>query len=121
MSMRVTGGAAGHKVGVVAENRVMVGGDHPGGDVHDAGEELAAHGIHGGDHQHQALRRREGGGQSARLQGAVAGTGGAGLRLHLDHIHRGAEQVLPALGGPFIHLFRHGRRRCDRDRWRPLR
>ena len=104
----VAGGAAGHEVGVVAEDGVVVGGDHPGGDVHDAGEELAAHGVHGGDHQHQALGGREGGGQGAGLQGAVAGTGGTGLGLHLDDIHGGAEQVLLSLGGPLVHLLRHG-------------
>ena len=110
----VTGGAAGHKVGVVAENGVVVGGHHPGGDVDDAGEKLTAHGIHGGDHQHQALRRCESGSQSTGLKGTVAGTGGAGLRLHLDHIHGGAEEVLPSPLGPFVHLLRHGRRWCDR-------
>ena len=104
----VAGGAAGHKVGVIAEDGVVVGGHHTGGDVHDAGQELAAHGVHGGDHQHQALGGGEGGGQSAGLQRAVAGAGGAGLGLHLDHVHRGAEEVLTALGGPLVHLLRHG-------------
>ena len=109
----VAGHAAGHEVGVVTEDGVVVGGDHAGGDVHDAGEELAAHGVHGGDHQHQALGGGEGGGQGAGLQRTVAGAGGAGLGLHLDDVHRGAEQVLPALGGPLVHLFRHGGRRRD--------
>ena len=109
----VAGGAAGHEVGVVAENGVVVGGDHAGGHVHDAGKELAAHGVHGGDHQHQALGGGESGGQRAGLQRAVAGACGAGLGLHLDHVHGGAEQILSALRGPFIHLFRHGGRRCD--------
>ena len=105
----VAGGAAGHEVGVVTEDGVVVGSHHAGGDVHDAGQELAAHGVHGGDHQHQALGGSEGGGQGAGLQGAVAGAGGAGLGLHLDDVHSGAEQVLPALGGPLVHLLRHGR------------
>ena len=109
----VAGGAAGHEVRVIAEDGVVVAGHHAGGDVHDAGQELAAHGVHGGDHQHEALGGREGGGQGAGLQRAVAGTGGAGLGLHLDHVHRGAEQVLAALGRPLIHLLRHGRRRRD--------
>ena len=108
----VAGGATGHKVRMVAENGVMVAGDHAGCDVHHAGEELSAHGVHSRDHQHQSLRGRERGGQGARLQGAVAGTGSAGLGLHLDHVHRRAEQVLFPLGGPLVHLFRHrgGRR-----------
>ena len=109
----VAGGAAGHEVGVVTEDGVVVGGDHTGGDVHDAGQELAAHGVHGGDHQHQALGGGKGGGQGTGLQGAVAGTGGAGLGLHLDDVHGGAEQVLPALGRPLVHLLRHGRGGSD--------
>ena len=109
----VAGGAAGHEVGVIAENGMVVAGHHPGGDVHDAGQELAAHGVHGGDHQHQALGGGEGRGQCAGLQGAVAGAGCAGLGLHLDHVHRGAEQILAALGGPLVHLLRHGRGRRD--------
>ena len=63
----VAGGAAGHKVRMVAENGVMVAGDHAGCDVHHAGEELSAHGVHSRDHQHQSLRGRERGGQGARL------------------------------------------------------
>ena len=63
----VAGHTAGHEVRMVTEDRVMVGGHHAGRDVHDAGQELAAHGVHGGDHQHQALRGGEGGGQSACL------------------------------------------------------
>ena len=109
----VAGHTAGHEVCMVTEDRVMVGGHHAGRNVHDAGQELAAHGVHGGDHQHQALRGGEGGGQGACLQGTVAGAGSAGLRLHLDHVHRGAEQVLLALGGPLVHLFRHGGGRGD--------
>jgi len=83
------------------------------GDVHDAGQELAAHGVHGWDHQHQTLGGCKGGGQGASLQGTVAGAGSTGLRLHLDDVHRGAEQVLPPLGGPLVHLLRHGRGRGD--------
>ena len=109
----VAGHTAGHEVCMVTEDRVMVGGHHAGRNVHDAGQELAAHGVHGGDHQHQALRGGEGGGQGASLQGTVAGAGSTGLRLHLDHVHRGTKQVLLALGGPLVHLFRHGGGRGD--------
>ena len=109
----VAGHTAGHEVRMVTEDGVMVGGHHAGRDVHDAGQELAAHGVHGGDHQHQALRRGEGGGQGASLQGTVAGAGSTGLRLHLDHVHRGTKQVLLPLGRPLVHLFRHGRGRGD--------
>ena len=109
----IAGGAAGHKVGMIAEDGVVVGGHHTGRNVHDAWQELAAHGIHGGNHQHQALRGRKRGGQGAGLQRAVARTGGTGLRLHLNHIHRGAEDILLALGGPLVHIVGHGAGRRD--------
>ena len=110
----VAGGAAGHEVGVVTEDRVVVARDDAGRDVHDARQELAAHGVHRRDHQHQALRGGEGRGERARLQRAVAGAGRAGLRLHLNDVDRRAEQVFLALCGPFVDLFRHRRGRRDR-------
>ena len=110
----VAGGAAGHEVGVVAEDRVMVARDDAGRDVHDARQELAAHGVHCRDHQHQTLRGGEGGGQRACLQRAVAGAGRTGLGLHLNDVDRRAEQVFLALCGPFVDLFRHRRGRGDR-------
>ena len=107
----VAGGTAGHKVRMISKDRMMVAGDHAGSNVHHAGEELSAHSIHGRDHQHQTLRGGKGGGQGTCLKGAVAGTGGTRLGLHLDHVHRCAEQVLFPLGGPLVYLFRHGRGR----------
>ena len=117
----IAGGAARHEVRMVAKDGVVVAGDDTGGDVHDVGEELAPHGVHGGNHQHQALGGGEGGGQGARLGRAVAGARRPGLGLHLDHVHRGPEQVLPPLGGPLVHLLRHGRRRRDGINRRHLR
>ena len=107
----VAGGAAGHEVRMVAEDRVVVARDDAGRDVHDARQELAAHSVHRRDHQHEALRRGESGGERARLKRAVAGAGRAGLGLHLDNVNSRAEQVLFALCGPFVHLFRHRRGR----------
>ena len=48
--------------------------------------QLARDLVHVGDHQQQALRRREGGRERARLQRAVDRAGRARLRLHLDHL-----------------------------------
>ena len=89
--------AAGHHVGVVAEDVQGLGGHGTGGHMEDAGQQLAGDLVHVGDHQQQALGGGIGGGQSARGQRAVNGTGGAGLRLHLDHLHGGAEDVLLTL------------------------
>ena len=71
------------------------------------GQQLAGQLIHIGDHQQQALGGGVGGGQGACGQGAVDGAGGTGFRLHLDHLDRLAEDVLPAGGGPLVHVVRH--------------
>ncbi|MPM70080.1 hypothetical protein SDC9_117031 [bioreactor metagenome] len=78
-----------------------------------AGQKLSADLVHGRNHQHQALRGGVGGGQGAGLQRTVAGTGGAGFGLHLNHIHSIPEDVLFPLGGPFVHLLRHNGGRRD--------
>ena len=109
----IAGHAAGHEIRVVPEDGVVVAGHHPGSNVHDMGEKLASHGIHGRDHQHQALRGGEGGGQGSGLGCAVTGSRRTGFGLHLNHIHRGAEEIFPPLGRPFVHVLRHGRGRCN--------
>ena len=89
--------AAGHDVGVVAEDGQGVGGQGAGGDVHDEAGQLAGDLVHVGDHQQQALRRGEGRGQGAGLQGAVDRAGGAAFGLHLDHLgHRAPDVGLPS-------------------------
>ena len=105
--------AAGHHVGVVAEDVQGLGGHGTGGNVEHAGQQLAGDLVHIGDHQQQALGGGIGGGQSAGGQGAVDGAGGAGLRLHLNDLHGGAEDILLALGGPLVHIVGHGAGRSD--------
>jgi hypothetical protein len=60
--------------------------DGPGRHVDHRGRELAGDLEHVGDHQEQALRRGEGRGQRAALEGAVEGAGRPRLRLHLDDL-----------------------------------
>ena len=110
----IAGHTAGHKVGMIAEDGVMVRGDNARCDVHDVGQELAAHRVHRRDHQHQALRRGKGRRQCACLQRTVAGTCCASLGLHLDDVYGRTKQVLLALRRPLIHLFCHRRGRRDR-------
>ena len=55
---------------------------------------------HVGDHQQQALRGGEGGGQGAGLQRAVHRAGGAAFALHLDDRGDGAPDVLVGLRRP---------------------
>ncbi len=105
--------AAGHDVGVIAEDVQRVGGNGAGGHVEHAGQLLRRDLKHVGDHQQQALGRRIGGGQGAGSQGAVDRAGSAGLRLHLHDLDPGAEDVLAARGGPLVHQVSHGGGRRD--------
>ena len=99
---------AGHDVGMIAEDVQSVGGHGTGGHVEHAGQQLAGDLVHVGDHQQQALRGGVGGGQRAGGQRAVDGTGSAGLRLHLDNLDGGAEDVLLTAGRPLVHIVCHG-------------
>ena len=81
--------------------------------VDDAGQQLTSDFIHVGDHQQKALRSGVGGGQSTGRQRAVHGTGSACLGLHLNDLDFLAEDVLLALGSPFVRHFRHNGRGGD--------
>ena len=74
-----------HHVGVIAEDRQALRRERPGGHVQDRGGELPGDLVHVGDHQQQALRRGERGGQGPALQRAVQRPRRAALALHLDH------------------------------------
>ena len=112
---RETGLAAGHDVGVVTEDGQAVDRQGTCGDVEHAGQQFACDLVHVGDHQKQTLGSGVGRGEGASLQGAVDRTGCAGFGLHLDHLDLLTEDVLAALGCPFIHDFRHGRAGRDRE------
>ena len=111
---RKAGLTAGHHVAVVAENVQRVAGKRSRRDVEHARQQLARDLVHVRDHQQQALGRRVGRRQRARVQGAVHRAGRAGLRLHLLHLHRRAENVLPARGCPLVNIVCHRARRGDR-------
>ena len=70
---------------------------------------LAGNLVHVRNHQKQALGGGEGGGKSTGLEGAVDGTGGTGLRLHLLDGDSLAPEVLAAASGPLVHVLSHGR------------
>ena len=102
-----------HHVGVVAEDGEGVGTHGAGRHVQHAGQTLAGDAVQGGDHQHQALRGGEAGGQRTGLQRAVTGTAGTGLGLHLHQTNRLTEDVLFAGGRPRVGVLRHGAGRGD--------
>ena len=103
-----------HDVGVVSEDGEAVGGQGPGGDVHDGAREFAGDLEHVGDHEEQSLRGREGGAKGTRLDRAVVGGGGAGFALHLLHERDGAPDVGTLFSRPLVRPFAHRRRRRDR-------
>ena len=105
--------AAGHNIGVIAEDVQGVGGHGTGGNVEHAGQLLRRDLVHVGDHQQQALRRSVGGGQRTGAQRAVNGAGSAGLRLHLHHLDLGAEDVFQAVCAPLVDKVGHGAGRRD--------
>ena len=110
---RKTGLTAGHHVGMIAEDVQRVSGKGAGGDVEDAGQQLAGDLVHVRDHQQQALGRGESRSQRASDQRAVHGAGCAGLGLHLGDLHLLTEEVETAVGSPLIRRFGHGGRRSD--------
>ena len=108
-----TGLPGGHDVLVVAENGERLRRQRPRRDVEHARKQLTRDLVHIGNHQQQSLRRGEGRGESASLQGAVHRPGSTRLGLHFDHFHGFTEHISTPLGGPFVHQFRH--RRGGRD------
>ena len=105
---------AGHDVRVVPEDREGVRGDGAGRHVHAVGGQLPRDLVHVGDHQEEALRRRERRGQRPGLERAVDGARGAPLRLHLDDFGDVPPDVLHPLGGPLVGPLAHVRGGGDR-------
>ena len=104
---RRAGLAAGVDVGLVAEDRKGSRSKGPRGDVKDRGKLLADPLVEVRDHEEEALGGGVGGREGPALEGAVDRARGAGLRLHLDHLHRGVEEVLLPLAGEDVDVLRH--------------
>ena len=98
---------------MIAEDVQSMGGQGPSGHVDDAGQQLASHLVHIGDHQQQALRSGVGGGEGTSRQRAVHSAGSASLGLHLSNPDLSAEQVLAARSGILVGFIRHHGRRRD--------
>ena len=111
---RPAGGAAGHHVGVVAEDRERMRGQGAGRDVHGGRGQLTGNLVHVGDHQQQALRGGEGGGKCAGLQCAVERASGAAFALQFFHDGQCAPDILFALRAPLIGPLGHRRRGGNR-------
>ena len=105
--------AAGIYVGVVAEDVQRMAGHRAGRHMEHRRQQLARDFIHVRDHQKQALRSGERGGEGARSQAAVHGARRARLGLHLHDLHFGAEDILLMRRAPLVHHVGHGARRGD--------
>ena len=103
-----------HHVALVAEDGERVGRERPRRDVDHGRRELAGDLVHVGDHQQEALRRRERRAQRAGLKGPVQRPGRAALALHLDHLRDRAPQVRSSGGGPGVRELAHRGGRRDR-------
>ncbi len=79
---------------MITEDVQGLGSNGTGGNIEHAGQLLSSDLVHVGDHQQQALRSGEGGGDSTGTQRAVHSAGSAGLGLHLDDLDLVAEDVL---------------------------
>ena len=108
-----TGGAAGHHVGVIAEDREGLGSQSTGGNMEHGRQHFAGDLVHVGDHQQQALTGRVGDGQSTGAQGAVSRARGAGFGLHFHDPEGFSEHVFHSLAGPGVGVLAHGRGRGD--------
>jgi len=99
---------AGHDIGLIAKNRNAQSCNASGRHMHYAGQLHTCYTVHWRYHQHQALRRRVGAGERTGFQRTLHCAAGAGLCLHLHQLRRLTEQVLFTVGGPLVHMVRHG-------------
>ena len=110
----ITGGAAAHNVGVVAEDRQRLSGEGAGGNMEDGREHFAGDLVHVGDHQQQTLAGGKSSGQCTGAQAAVDRTGCTGFGLHFSDFDHLAEHVFKTLACPGISVLTHRRGRGDR-------
>lgn len=103
-----------HDVLMVAENVQRARRQGAGRYIEDARQQFAGNLIHIGNHEQQSLGRRIGRREGAGFEGAVHRAGRAGFGLHFYQFDGLPKQVLFPLGGPLVHMLRHGRRRRNR-------
>jgi hypothetical protein len=105
--------AAGHHVGVVAEDRQCMGCQGASCNMHRRRGQLTGNLEHVGDHQQQPLRGRKCRSKGPGLQCAVQGAGRAALALQFFHNGQRAPDVLFPLRTPLIRPLAHWRRGSD--------
>jgi len=113
-SHRVTGGAAAHHVGVIAEDRQRLGRERAGRNMKDRREHLTGDLVHVRDHEEQSLAGCVGGGQRTGRKRTVYRARRTGLGLHFRYFEFLAEHVLEPLARPDVGILAHRRRGSDR-------
>ena len=105
--------AGARDVLMIAEDGQGVSGHGARGHMEHAGQKLARDLVHVGDHEQEALRGGEGGGQRAAHQKTVDRARGPGFGLHFADGRHLAHQVFFALSRPFVGQLTHDGRRGD--------
>ena len=102
------GGAGGHNITVVAENRKSMGGNCTCRYVNHCRREFAGDLVHIGDHQEQSLGGGESGAQRSSLKGPVESAGGSCFALHFDNCRNNPPDILAAFRTPLVRPLAHG-------------
>ncbi len=109
-----TGIAAGHHVGMIAEDGERLSREGAGGHMEHGRDQFSGDLVHVRDHEKQTLGGGIGACQSSGDQRPVNGSGSSGFRLHFRDPDFLAPNVLSAFCRPLVHPFSHGGRRGDR-------
>ncbi len=99
--------AAGHDVGMIAEDVERMRRNRAGAYMKHAGKALGGDLVHVGNHEKQALRCGVGGCDGAGGKRTVHRAGGAGFAFELGHAHRGAEDILATVRRPLVDVVGH--------------
>ncbi len=102
-----TGLATCIDIRVITEDVQSVGGNAAGRDVEHCRQALTCDLVDVRDHQKKSLRSGECRCHGTGYDGAVCGTCGTCLRLHLRDLYGLTEDVLASGSGPLINVLRH--------------
>ena len=120
-----TGLTSSHDIGVFAEKRKGLLGDHTRGDVDDSGKETTGNTIHVGNHQHHTLGGSKGGSEKTTDERTMESTSSTGFGLGMMRVDRDmtylhfantesiSENILSTLNGPGISVLTHRGRGTD--------
>ncbi len=103
-----------HHVGMVSEDRKRLACKRSCGHMEDCWKHFAGDLVHVWNHEQKPLRCSEGRCESASAQGSVHRASRTSLGLHLYNVNRLAKKVFLPFARPFVRIFAHVRRWCNR-------